>query len=162
MCGSKDTGCRGHKASVGRYEQLQVAKADGIAPGKEQMTRDQLVSFIASDAQFADQRELLEKYIRQLDLGHGAGWAAPVRSVQSPWMSALVSMNNSARGDVAPHAAERDPGHRAARERAAVEAEPRDAEQRERHEDGGADAPSVQYEPATQASHAVAPPASCD
>ena len=48
-----------------------VAKADGQSPGKEQMTRDQLVALIASDAQFADQRDLLEKYIRQLDLGQG-------------------------------------------------------------------------------------------
>ena len=35
------------------------------------MTRDQLVALIASDAKFADQRDLLEKYIRQLDLGQG-------------------------------------------------------------------------------------------
>lgn len=48
-----------------------VARADGIAPGKQKMTREQLVSLIASDANFADQRELLEKYIRQLDLGQG-------------------------------------------------------------------------------------------
>ena len=48
-----------------------VAKADGQTPGKQKMTREQLVALIASDAQFADQRELLEKYIRQLDLGQG-------------------------------------------------------------------------------------------
>ena len=48
-----------------------VAKADGTTPGKENMTRDQLVALIASDAQFADQRDLLGKYIRQLDLGQG-------------------------------------------------------------------------------------------
>lgn len=48
-----------------------VAKADGIAPAKQKMTREQLVALIASDAQFADQRDLLEKYIRQLDLGQG-------------------------------------------------------------------------------------------
>ncbi len=48
-----------------------VAKADGQAPGKESMTREQLVSLIASDAQFADQRDLLEQYINQLDLGQG-------------------------------------------------------------------------------------------
>ena len=35
------------------------------------MTREQLIALIASDAQFADQRDLLEKYIRQLDLGQG-------------------------------------------------------------------------------------------
>ena len=35
------------------------------------MTRDQLVALIASDAQFVDQRELLETYIRQLELGQG-------------------------------------------------------------------------------------------
>ena len=45
--------------------------SDQKAPGKQKMTRDQLVALIASDAQFADQRELLEKYIRQLDLGQG-------------------------------------------------------------------------------------------
>ena len=49
-----------------------VAKADGKTPSKrEKMTREQLIALIASDAQFADQRELLEKYIRQLDLGQG-------------------------------------------------------------------------------------------
>jgi type I restriction enzyme R subunit len=48
-----------------------VAKADGTTPGKQKMTREQLVALIASDANFADQRELLEKYIRQLDLGQG-------------------------------------------------------------------------------------------
>jgi type I restriction enzyme R subunit len=45
--------------------------SDQKTSGKEKMTRDQLVSLIASDAQFADQRDLLEKYIRQLDLGKG-------------------------------------------------------------------------------------------
>ncbi|MCH8540868.1 MAG: type I restriction endonuclease subunit R [Opitutales bacterium] len=48
-----------------------VARSDEKAPGKQKMTRDQLVALIASDAQFADQRDLLEKYIRQLDLGQG-------------------------------------------------------------------------------------------
>jgi type I restriction enzyme R subunit len=48
-----------------------LAMSDQKTSGKEKMTRDQLVSLIASDAQFADQRDLLEKYIRQLDLGKG-------------------------------------------------------------------------------------------
>jgi type I restriction enzyme, R subunit len=48
-----------------------VARADGTTPGKQKMTREQLVALIASDANFADQRDLLEKYIRQLDLGQG-------------------------------------------------------------------------------------------
>jgi type I restriction enzyme R subunit len=48
-----------------------VAKSDRKTPGKQTMTRDQLVALIASDANFADQRDLLEKYIRQLDLGQG-------------------------------------------------------------------------------------------
>lgn len=48
-----------------------VAMSDQKTPGKQKMTREQLVSLIASDAQFADQRDLLEKYIRQLDLGQG-------------------------------------------------------------------------------------------
>lgn len=46
-----------------------VAKADGKKPGKQKMTRAQLVALIASDAKFADQRELLTAYINQLDLG---------------------------------------------------------------------------------------------
>ncbi|WPJ95239.1 type I restriction endonuclease subunit R [Coraliomargarita algicola] len=48
-----------------------VTMSDQKTPGKQKMTREQLVALIASDAQFADQRELLEKYIRQLDLGQG-------------------------------------------------------------------------------------------
>jgi type I restriction enzyme R subunit len=48
-----------------------VAKSDGTAPGKQKMTREQLVSLIASDAAFADQRDLLAAYINQLDLGQG-------------------------------------------------------------------------------------------
>lgn len=48
-----------------------LSLSDQKTPGREKMTREQLVSLIASDAQFADQRELLEKYIRQLDLGKG-------------------------------------------------------------------------------------------
>lgn len=48
-----------------------VAMSDRKTPGKQKMTREQLVALIASDAQFADQRDLLEKYIRQLDLGQG-------------------------------------------------------------------------------------------
>jgi type I restriction enzyme R subunit len=48
-----------------------LAMSDQTSPGKQKMTREQLVSLIASDAQFADQRDLLEKYIRQLDLGQG-------------------------------------------------------------------------------------------
>jgi len=48
-----------------------VSRADGATPGKQKMTREQLVSLITSDANFADQRDLLEKYIRQLDLGQG-------------------------------------------------------------------------------------------
>jgi type I restriction enzyme R subunit len=48
-----------------------LSLSDQQTPGREKMTREQLVSLIASDAQFADQRDLLEKYIRQLDLGKG-------------------------------------------------------------------------------------------
>jgi type I restriction enzyme R subunit len=48
-----------------------MAKSDSKEPGKQKMTREQLVALIASDATFADQRELLEKYICQLDLGQG-------------------------------------------------------------------------------------------
>ena len=48
-----------------------VSKADGKTPGKQQMTREQLVALIASDASFADQRDQLSDYIRQLDLGQG-------------------------------------------------------------------------------------------
>lgn len=46
-----------------------VAKADGKKPGRQKMSRPQLVALIASDAKFADQRELLTAYINQLDLG---------------------------------------------------------------------------------------------
>jgi type I restriction enzyme R subunit len=48
-----------------------VAKSDQKTPGKQKMTRDQLVALIASDAAFADQREQLAAYIHQLDLGQG-------------------------------------------------------------------------------------------
>jgi type I restriction enzyme R subunit len=48
-----------------------VARSDQSAPGKQKMTREQLVSLIASDAAFADQRDLLAAYIHQLDLGKG-------------------------------------------------------------------------------------------
>ena len=48
-----------------------VAKADGKTPGKQKMTREQLVALIASDASFADQRDQLTAYIHQLDLGQG-------------------------------------------------------------------------------------------
>jgi len=48
-----------------------LAKSDSKEPQKQKMTPDQLVSLIASDANFAEQRELLESYIRQLDLGQG-------------------------------------------------------------------------------------------
>ena len=48
-----------------------VAMSDQKTPDTHKMTCDQLVALITSDAQFADQRKLLEKYIRQLDLGQG-------------------------------------------------------------------------------------------
>ena len=48
-----------------------VAKSDRKTPGKQTMTREQLISLIASDASFADDRELLSAYIKQLDLGQG-------------------------------------------------------------------------------------------
>ena len=48
-----------------------VAKADGTMPGRQTMTRAQLIALIASDAAFADDRDLLSAYIHQLDLGQG-------------------------------------------------------------------------------------------
>lgn len=48
-----------------------VAKSDQKTPSKQKMTRNQLISLIASDAAFADERELLAAYINQLDLGQG-------------------------------------------------------------------------------------------
>lgn len=48
-----------------------VAKSDRKTPGKQTMTREQLISLIASDAAFADDRDLLSAYIHQLDLGQG-------------------------------------------------------------------------------------------
>ena len=48
-----------------------VAKSDQKAPGKQQMSREQLIALIASDATFADQRDQLAAYIHQLDLGQG-------------------------------------------------------------------------------------------
>lgn len=48
-----------------------VAKSDRKTPGKQTMTREQLISLIASDAAFADDRDLLSAYINQLDLGQG-------------------------------------------------------------------------------------------
>ncbi|MFA7164510.1 MAG: hypothetical protein WC124_01510 [Desulfoplanes sp.] len=48
-----------------------VAKSDQKTPGKQNMTREQLVALIASDATFADQRDQLAAYIHQLDLGQG-------------------------------------------------------------------------------------------
>lgn len=40
-------------------------------PGKEKMTREELVALIASDAKFADQREEITAYIRTLEPGSG-------------------------------------------------------------------------------------------
>jgi type I restriction enzyme R subunit len=48
-----------------------VAKSDQKTPGRQKMTREQLIALITSDAQFADQRDLLTAYIAQLDLGQG-------------------------------------------------------------------------------------------
>ena len=48
-----------------------VAKSDQKTPGKQAMSREQLIALIASDAAFADDRELLSAYIHQLDLGQG-------------------------------------------------------------------------------------------
>ncbi|MFA7173319.1 MAG: type I restriction endonuclease subunit R, partial [Kiritimatiellia bacterium] len=48
-----------------------VAKSDQKAPGKQKMTRGQLIALISSDASFADQRDQLTAYINQLDLGQG-------------------------------------------------------------------------------------------
>ncbi len=46
-----------------------AAKSDQKPPGKQKVTRGQLVAIIASDAKFADDRELLTTYINQLELG---------------------------------------------------------------------------------------------
>ncbi|MEC5126654.1 type I restriction endonuclease subunit R [Verrucomicrobiales bacterium BCK34] len=48
-----------------------VARSDQKKPGKQKMTREQLIALIASDATFADQRDQLAAYINQLDLGQG-------------------------------------------------------------------------------------------
>lgn len=48
-----------------------VAKSDQKTPGKQTMSREQLIALIASDAAFADDRDLLSAYIHQLDLGQG-------------------------------------------------------------------------------------------
>jgi len=48
-----------------------VTKSDQKTPGKQKMSREQLIALIASDASFADQREHLAAYIHQLDLGLG-------------------------------------------------------------------------------------------
>jgi type I restriction enzyme R subunit len=60
-----------------------VAKSDGSAPGKQKMTREQLVSLIASDAAFADQRDLLAAYIQQLALGQGRSKEEIIKGYQA-------------------------------------------------------------------------------
>ncbi len=53
------------------YIMTLLAKSDHKTPGKQAMTREQLITFIGADANFAEDRDLLTAYINQLDLGQG-------------------------------------------------------------------------------------------
>jgi type I restriction enzyme R subunit len=48
-----------------------IAKFSQQPPGKQQMTRDQLIGLIASDAKFMDEREDITEYVRSLQAGEG-------------------------------------------------------------------------------------------
>jgi type I restriction enzyme R subunit len=46
-----------------------IARYTQVKPGKEKMSRDQIIGLIASDAKFIDEHELIAKYIDTLQVG---------------------------------------------------------------------------------------------
>src|SRR6185369_7882180 len=51
------------------YIMSLIAKYSEQAPGRQSMSRDQLIGLIASDAKFIDERELITQYVRSLETG---------------------------------------------------------------------------------------------
>ena len=48
-----------------------IARYSGQDPGKQKMSREQLIGLIQSDAKFMDEREDIAAYIRTLKAGEG-------------------------------------------------------------------------------------------
>jgi type I restriction enzyme R subunit len=48
-----------------------IARFSQQAPGKQKMSRDQLIGLIQSDAKFIDERETITEYVRSLQAGEG-------------------------------------------------------------------------------------------
>ncbi|MAT45180.1 MAG: DEAD/DEAH box helicase [Anaerolineaceae bacterium] len=46
-----------------------IARYTQVKPGKEKMSRDQIIGLIASDAKFIDEHEMIAKYIHSLQVG---------------------------------------------------------------------------------------------
>jgi len=53
-----------------------IARYSQEAPGKQKMTRDELIGLIQSDAKFMDEREVIPAYVRSLQEGEGLGETA--------------------------------------------------------------------------------------
>jgi type I restriction enzyme R subunit len=53
------------------YIMKLLARLDAGKPGKQAMTREQVIGLIASDAKFMDEREAITEYINALQLGGG-------------------------------------------------------------------------------------------
>jgi type I restriction enzyme R subunit len=53
-----------------------IARYSQEAPGKQKMTRDELIGLIQSDAKFMDEREIITDYVRSLKEGEGLGETA--------------------------------------------------------------------------------------
>ena len=53
------------------YIMKLLANFSAKAPGKQSMSRDQLIGLIAADAKFIDERELITDYVRSLKAGQG-------------------------------------------------------------------------------------------
>jgi len=53
-----------------------IARYSQEAPGKQKMTRDELIGLIQSDAKFMDEREVITDYVRSLKEGEGLGESA--------------------------------------------------------------------------------------
>ena len=53
------------------YIMSLIARYSQQAPGKQEMSRDQLIGLIASDAKFMDEREDITEYVRSLEEGKG-------------------------------------------------------------------------------------------
>ncbi|HTV46988.1 MAG TPA: type I restriction endonuclease subunit R [Phycisphaerae bacterium] len=53
------------------YIMKLIADFSHQAPGKQTMTRDQLIGLIAGDSKFIDEREIITEYVRSLKAGEG-------------------------------------------------------------------------------------------